>query len=177
MKLLDSGMPVDELIRMVQVAIKQANVSNSDTGRDLRIVSMYLKLSTVVVTSAGGRLDFRVPVIGMKLKVGGSVTREDTHTIEITLVPDDLHSQHEIRDGPVEVILVEAIETLRTVMARGSQGDDPFLLQDSTVELSFAVTQDGSISLGIDGGLKNEITHTLRLGLAIPSPSQTDIDH
>ena len=30
----------------------------------------------------------------------------------------------------------------------------------------FAITETGTISLGVDGELANELTHTLRLGLA-----------
>jgi hypothetical protein len=172
MDVTHSSVPVDELVTVVRNAIKQANVSNSDIGRDLRVVSVYLKLNTVATTTAGGGVDFRIPIIGMKFKMGSSVTHKDTHTVEMTLVPQDLLPEHEIRDGQVEALLVDAIETLRSVMVRAGEGDDPFLLEESTVEMSFAITEDGSISLGIDGELKDEVTHTLRLGLAIPSEAK-----
>jgi hypothetical protein len=41
-----------------------------------------------VTTKAGGGLDFRVPVIGMKVKVGGAVSRQNTHVVELTLIPE-----------------------------------------------------------------------------------------
>ena len=37
------------------------------------------------------------------------------------------------------------------------------------VELSFGVASDGSIALGVDGELKDEVTHTMRLTIARPS--------
>jgi hypothetical protein len=43
--------------------------------------------------------------------------------------------------------------------------DDPFVLTDSSVELSFCITDEGDISLGVDGSLSNELTHTLTLNL------------
>ena len=72
----------------------------------------------------------------------------------------------EVRSGEVEEVLVNAIATIRDVVARAAGGDDPRMLSASTIDISFAVTQTGSISLGADGELANELTHTLRLGLA-----------
>ena len=46
------------------------------------------------------------------------------------------------------------------------QGDDPWALSESTIDISFAITQTGCISLGVDGELSNELTNTLRLRLA-----------
>ena len=89
-----------------------------------------------------------------------------THTIDIVLEPQELSTQHEIRDGEIEAMLVKAIETIRGVLAQAVEGDDQFLLRDSTVELSFAVAKDGSITLGFNGEFKNEISHTLRIGLS-----------
>lgn len=165
MRVTDDGVPVDQLIDVIKNTIKLTGMSNTDTDRDLRVTSVQVKLHTVAVRTVGGKLDFRVPFLGLKLKVGGSVTETDTHTMEITLIPEDLREVHEIRDGEVETVLAEAVETLRAVLTRAGQGDDPFVLKESFVELSFAVTEDGTISLGIDGELKDQITHTLKLGL------------
>jgi len=38
-------------------------------------------------------------------------------------------------------------------------------LAASTVDISFVVTETGTISLGVEGELASEVTHTLRLGL------------
>lgn len=162
------GVPVDELVAVIKNAIKHANVSRTDADRDLQVTSVYLKLNVIATIAAGGSLEFRIPVLGMKLKIGGTVTRQDTHTLEMTLIPEDLPEEYEVREGDMENILVEAIETLRAVMARAAEGEDPFVLKNSNVELAFAVTENGVISLGIEGELKDELTHTIRLGLAVP---------
>lgn len=163
------GVPVDQLVIIIKNAIKRANVSSTDAGRDLEVASVYLKLNAIATRVIGGGLDFRIPVLGMKLKIGGSVTHQDTHVMEMTLIPENLAEIYEIRDGEVENVLVEAIETLRAVVTRAAEGEDPFVLKDSNVELAFAVTADGTISIGAEGELKNEITHTMRLSLAVPS--------
>jgi hypothetical protein len=55
------------------------------------------------------------------------------------------------------------------VVTEAAAGDDPWVLSASTIDIRFAVTETGTISLGVDGELANEVTQTLRLGLA-PSP-------
>jgi hypothetical protein len=55
-------------------------------------------------------------------------------------------------------------------VTKASEGDDPWILSASTIDISFAITETGTISLGVDGELANEVTQTLRLGLA-PSPA------
>ncbi|MFF2628664.1 trypco2 family protein [Kitasatospora griseola] len=165
---MNTGLPVDELVTVIKRAIKYANISDTDADRDLRVTSVYLHLNTVVTVSSGGGVDFRVPFIGMQMKIGGKVTHKDTHSIELTLIPEDL-AEHEIRDSQVEAVLVDAIETLRRLVTQAGAGEDPFVLKDSIVELGFAVEEDGTIALGFEGELKNEVTHTLRLGLGVPS--------
>jgi hypothetical protein len=165
MDVSDTGVAVDEVTDAIKNAIKIAGISTIDGDRDLRVTSIQLVLNTVATVAAGGGVDFRVPFLGMKLSFGGKVTRSDTHMVDITLQPPDLGQQHEIRDGAVEEVLVEAIGTIRTVMTRAAGGDDPFFLQAGKVELRFAVTHEGTITLGFNGELKDDITHTLRIGL------------
>ena len=163
----DRGVPVDELIDAIKRAVKVAGISVTDQARDLAVTAVTLRLNTVATRSIGGGLDFRVPVIGARVTVGGAVTRQDTHLMELALIPGDT-PVIETRGAPVDVVLVEAIETVRAVMARAAAGDDPFVLRDGTVELSFGVASDGTIALGIDGELKDEITQTIQLTVARP---------
>jgi hypothetical protein len=164
----DTGVAVDEVIDAVKNAIKAANISATETARDLRVASLQLILNTVATVTVGGGVDFRVPFLGMKLSVGGTITKRDTHIVDITLVPPEI--KHQVRDSPVETVLLDAIETVRTVVAQAIGGDDPFLLKESTVELSFAITKDGSVALGFNGEFSNEVAHTLRISIE-PAPS------
>lgn len=166
MKVTDEGVPVDGLISAVKESIKRAGASRTSPARDLRVASVQLILEVVASKAAGGGVDFRVPFIGMKLRFGAKVTRKDTHTIDITLVPPQERATREVRGGEVEEVLVNAIRTIRDVMTKAAEGDDPWILSASTIDICFAVTQTGTISLGVDGELSDELTHTLRLGLA-----------
>ncbi len=164
MRVTDSGVSVVDVVGLVKGAIKAARLSRSDSGRDLRVAAVNLTLNVVATRSSGGGLDFRLPFIGMNLRVGGKVTSRDTHTITVNLAAEPAAGP-EIRAGDVESVLVDAVRTVRDTIAAAAGGDDPFALTDSTVELTFAVTREGTIKLGVDGALGDEITHTLRLTL------------
>lgn len=169
MKITDEGVPLDSLIEAVKASVKRAGVSRTSKAQDLQVASVQLILKAVASDTAGGGLDFRLPFIGMKLKFGARVTRKDTHTVNIALVPPE-DAGRQVRGGEdVEEALVNAIAAIRTVTARAAGGDDPWILSESTIDISFAITQTGTISLGIDGELSDELTHTLRLRLA-PQP-------
>jgi hypothetical protein len=160
----DAGIPVPALITMVKEAVKRAGVSGSSSQGDLRVESVQLVLQALASTTAGGELDIRIPFIGMRLRAGAKVTGQDTHTIDMTLKPPDQPTR-KVRGGNVEDALVDAIVTIRSAMAHAAAGDDPWILSTGTVDISFGVTRTGSISLGANGELTDEITHTLRLRL------------
>jgi hypothetical protein len=130
------------------------------------VASVQLILEVVASKTAGGGLDFRVPFIGMKLSLGAKVTKKDTHTIDIALVPPEDRDTRQVRGGEVEDVLVNAIATVRDVMTKAAEGDDPWVLSAGTIDIYFGITQTGTISLGVNGELANELTQTLRLGLA-----------
>src|SRR5580704_18908400 len=106
MKVTDEGVAVDTLISVVKDSIKQAGVSQTSPTRDLQVASVRLILEVVASKTAGGGLDFRVPFIGMKLSVGTKVTKKDTHTIDIALVPPKETATRQVRGGEVEAVLV-----------------------------------------------------------------------
>jgi hypothetical protein len=166
MKVTDEGVPVDALISVVKESIRQAGVSRTSPDGDLQVASVRLVLEVVATKMAGSGLNFRVPFIGMKLRVGGKVTKKDTHTIDITLVPPAERDTRQVRSGDIEEVLVDAIATIRAAMSKAAEGDDPWVLSAGTIDIFFAITQTGTITLGIDGELENELTHTLRLELA-----------
>jgi hypothetical protein len=157
---------VGTLIAVIKDSIKQAGVSRTSPTKDLQVASVQLILDVVASKTVGGRLDFCVPFIGMKLSLGTKVTKKDTHTIDITLMPPEERDTRQVRGAEVEEVLVNAIATIRDVMTQAAEGDDPWVLSAGTIDISFAITQTGTITLGVDGKLANELTHTLRLELA-----------
>lgn len=57
---------------------------------DLRVSAVQLILTLVATTTRGGSADFRVPLIGMQLRAGATVSRQDTHSLDLMLVPPGL---------------------------------------------------------------------------------------
>jgi len=115
-RVTDSGMPVQDLIEAVKQAIKVANVSRTTDGRDLQIGSVRLTLHAVATRSYGGGLNFRIPLIGTEVNLGGKLSRQDTHKIEINMVPPAPKVRPELRDSNLGDALVEAIETIRAAL-------------------------------------------------------------
>jgi hypothetical protein len=165
LKVTEDGVPVQDVIAAVKLAIKEANISATDTGRDLRVGSVKLVLHALATRTVGGHLSFTVPFIGMPVRFGTKVTKSDTHEIEISLVPPGQGAGVELREAPLDVALVESIETVRAVVASAAGGDDPFALDDANITLSFAVTAEGNISIGVDNSMSGEVTHSLILAL------------
>ena len=163
-QVIEDGVPVDALIQVIKNSVRQAGVSRVSDPRDLTVASVQLTLRVMASSTVGGGLKLRVPVIGAEIRVGARVTRQDTHTIDIILVPPD-EALREVRGGDVENALVQAIATIRETMASAANGDEPWVLSTSTVEISFVITKSGTISLGAEGELTNEVTHSLHLGL------------
>jgi len=165
MKVTGDTIPVTELITAVKNSVKRAGVSRTASATGLRVATVQLILRVVASETTGGGLDIRVPVVGMRLRLSGKITRQDTHALDITLRPPAQDPGHELRSGSVEDALVDAINTIRALVASAAEGDDPWGLDAGTVDISFVVTRAGTLSLGIDGELSHEISHTLRLGL------------
>jgi hypothetical protein len=164
MRVTDNGASVVDVVDTVKRAIRAARLSRTDSGRDLRVATVNLTLNVVATRSGGGGLDFRLPFVGMALRLGAKVTTRDTHTVSINLT-EKPHTGPEVRADDIESVLVDAVRTIRDTVAAAGGGDDPFVLTDSTVQLMFAVTREGTIRLCVDGTLADEVTHTLTLTL------------
>jgi len=160
----DAGMPVDELIAKVKDALIEAGVTSANSDADMRVRSVRLVLEVIATEGLGGRVNFHVPFIGTELSVGASRTQRDTHTIDITLVPPSQPSPGVAR-GNIRDVLVQAILRVRQTVASASEGRDPWYLSTATVDISFGVTKEGTISVAAEGGMTSETTNTLRLSL------------
>jgi Trypsin-co-occurring domain 2 len=162
------GVPVDELIAEVKNALIAAGVTSGNGAADLRVVSVRMILKVVATKAEGATVNFQVPFIGTEFRLGAKHGQHDTHTIDIALVPP---SPSEIqaggfRSGGFQQTLEAAIGRVRQTVASAAGGNDPWFLSEATVDISFGVTREGVISVGIEGHLTSETTNTLQLSLA-----------
>jgi hypothetical protein len=162
-EITESGVPVNALITAIRNSIRR---SAADDEHTVHVTAIQLTLHVVTTQTTGGGLNLNVPFLGMPLRLGAKATRQNTQTLNVTLVPSDQYPTHEIRDDSVEETLVDAISTIQEIMTTAAQDDEPWLLDTATVELVFAITSTGTISIGIDHEDANEITHTLHLTLS-----------
>jgi hypothetical protein len=158
----ETGMPVQELVETIKSSIDVAGLSATNPDRDLRIAQVDLVLQVISAEKVGGGIDLRVPVIGMKLRLGTSISRRRTHTVTMELEPR-AGQRHEVRGYSPQETIVDAIETIREVIAAAADGPDPLVLKSSVVELAFAVTEQGTLTLVLDGTVDDETVQTLRL--------------
>jgi hypothetical protein len=165
MDITKEGVAIDVLIGTIKKSLRRAGVSPGSSQGDLQVNSVQLVLNIVATESAGGRLDLRVPFAGMKLSMGAKVTKQDTHSITMNLMPPAPGQQLRETRGDIETVLVDAIDAIRSGMASAAEGDEPWFLSTGEVEISFVITKEGSISLGAEGELSNEVTNKLVLTL------------
>jgi hypothetical protein len=163
---VDEGMAVDEVIGEVKDALIEAGVTGANHVAGLRVASIRLILKVVATQAAGGRVNFHVPFIGTEFAVGASRRQENTHSIDITLAPPGQTESPGVRSGSFQGVLVEAVGRVRQTIASAADGKDPWYLTDATVDISFGVTKEGTISVGAEGSLTSETTNTLRLTLS-----------
>jgi len=159
------GMPVSQLIGLLKSAVTASGVSRLSETHDLRVASVKVTLEVIAAKSGGGEISLRVPFTDVGASVGGDVTKRDTQTVDMTLVPPTRPKLRPVRGFDAEKALVDAIATIRDTMAAAATGDDPWELSESTVNISFGVTKEGSISLAAHGERSSDITQTLLLTL------------
>jgi hypothetical protein len=162
------SMPVEDMIASVKKAVALAGLSDTSPDRDLKVGSVHLTLRVVAAKAGGAQVSFRVPFIGMKLSGGVKVSKHNTHTVNMALRSTGAAAGHEVRGDVIGDALASAIKTIRAAMASAATGNEPWALSSGTVDLEFAVGRGGSISLGAEGDLSNEATHTLQLELLPP---------
>lgn len=165
----DKYMRVDLLIHEVKAAVRQAGVSREDAGARMHVESVQLILRVVAVRVAGVGVQFRIPVIGLAVRAGARVTRQETHIIDVTLKPS-LAERTDVHGEALQEALVQAIRTVQATVASGAGGEDPWELDTGRIDLEFVVTSEGTVSLGVEGELTDDISHTLRLCLAPRTP-------
>lgn len=157
----DIGVQIDTIISKVKKAIREVEQRSYRSDLKVKVEKLDLKLKTF--NSKEGGVELKVPVIDLDLGLGGNISKEETHTIELTLVPVDdtrLFGEEDIEDSLVELIMgiEEGIKNALVEVPR-------FKLEKASVELNFIVSKSGEISIVAKGEKKLETTNNLKLYL------------
>ncbi|WP_440948422.1 trypco2 family protein [Methanosarcina sp. T3] len=164
------GIQIDKIISKVKKAIREVEQQSYRSELGVKVEKLDLKLKTF--NSKEGGLELKVPVVDLDLGLGGSISKEETHTIELTLIPVDdtrLFGEEDIEDNLVELIM--GIEQ----GIKNALVDAPrFKLQKASVELNFVVNAGGEISIVAKGEKEIETTNNLKLYLTSAESVQVD---
>lgn len=164
MEVSNESVTIRTLVDVVKASICEVQGSGEPRPGELVAVSAELDLRVMMDTAAGGRVDVRVPVIGAHLRIGGQRKRHRMHTVRVQLVPERYgRARHDHGAGDEE--LVEALRAVRNLMDRAGDGGHSWSVSAGTVEVSFAITEQGSISVGLNSDHRDEHVHSLQLEL------------
>jgi hypothetical protein len=138
--------------------MKAAVLAAGDRLREnyLKITKVELELRTVVQKSAGGGVSIRV------LEIDGDISRDETGTLSVTLVPAKGGLQ---LMAPPSEELIAAIVATAAASAEASQLPPRFDLTESTVTLDVGVTMSGKVQLFAHGAGSREKGHTMTITL------------
>lgn len=161
----NAGVPVEQVIGQVKEAIRTANVGADE--EDLVVTSIEVELKVLKSIVGGVEWEWKVPIIGLTLKGGATLTQADTETVSLKLVPPppmkgeaSLLEADEIADD-----VVRAVSIIRAGIARAKKDEPIFGLGEASFELEFGVTAEGKLSLVAVAEGKREATNKLKLSL------------
>jgi hypothetical protein len=155
---------IRNLVEVIKSSICEAQGAEEPRPGELVVSSAELNLQVMMDTTVGGKVDVRVPVIGAHLRIGGRRIRHRMHTVHVVMVPEHYgRAQHD--HGPGDQELVSALHAIKDLMEPGSPGGHSWSVATSTVQVSFAVTEEGSISVGLNSDRSDEHVHSLQLEL------------
>jgi len=168
-----TGMDVESVISKVKQAILAAEIKR-ENDQALQLESLDLTLKAFAETEVGGEIKIKIPVINLEIGMGGSLTQQETQTIEINLKPPEVLKEERVEAITKEIdlksSLADAINIIRNGIKAAAAGEPEFVLDKATVELNFVVTEKGEITVVAKGSLEIETTNGLKLTLTRPKP-------
>jgi len=163
---------VKDIVGQVKAAITAANLSTEPSATDISVTEVDLTLKVVRDLEAGVDATWKVPFLNLDLSVKGGKKWSTTNTVEMKLVPPKPAQPKAEAVAPqidVESELARAIQLVRTSVAAASTGTPLFDLKAASVELTFAVSDSGELSLVAKADADKDTTQTLSLTLGGPA--------
>ena len=154
---MSSSATVTGLISDIKTAIQRAQTAL--TAGQLHIAKAELEIKTALQATAEAGIKFTlVPV-----DLSGKYAQKDTQTISLTFVPTPAAVR---MLSPISDDLTSAILAAVQAVKDASVSKPQFDLNEAAVSLEIGITADGSIKVGIGGGVTRESAHTVKLTLA-----------
>ena len=164
MEVTSESVAIRTLVEVVKSSICEVQGAAEPRAGELVAASATLTLHVMMDTTVGGKVDLRVPVIGAHLRIGGRRGRHRMHSVHVSLVPEH-HGRTHHDHGTGDPELVMALRAIRDLLDGTGHGGHSWSVAGGTVQVSFAVTDEGSISVGLTGDRSDEHVHSLELEL------------
>jgi hypothetical protein len=158
--------PVDVVIAMISDALRTSGLLDAGSDAPVRLHEIDVTLNVVAVHEVGGALKFSV--FGLEGDLDGSRRTDDTHTVQISLQPQDLAGSGPAGGACKESSgalaqrneLLDSFRELRTMVSTNRGQARP---KKATIVLNFVVNEDFSVSLVAAGQAQTSTTHAVRL--------------
>lgn len=150
----DLTMTAVSLVRDMKAALVAATDQLAASG--LEVTKVELELHTVIDHSVGGGIEIKV------LEIGGDVTREESNTLSLSLVPSP-EGLELMAAAPED--LIAAIVATSAASWDAANTPPAFDLSESRVELAVGVTKEGNVKFFARGSGSRENTHTMTITL------------
>lgn len=141
---------IASILNEVHSAVLESSARIGDLG--LVVEEVEVSLQTAVNLKGGVELDLKV------IKIGTDVSTESVSTVTTTFVPAGAVPAAEFKSD-----LAKALEVIEQGIAAAGNA---MTLSGAAVEVSFAVTAGGGITVVLAGEAKKEETHSVKLKLA-----------
>jgi hypothetical protein len=164
---------IQEVVARVKEAIASAMAGGDPAGPVLERVDLTVK--TVVKRSAGLDVSVTVPVIDVKLGIGGDMKEQETRSVSLTLIPEPPGTGRFPRVFADEVVaeLSSAVVSVRDALRTAALGEPRFALKKATAQLTFLVDSSGNLSLLGKRGTESGTAHTVELVFGPSSPGMS----
>jgi hypothetical protein len=144
-----------EAIRSIKAAITESQPGLENAG--LEVTKVELALATALTKEVGG--GFKIKIIGVE----AHHTRADTQTLTLDLTPTKRRLEGL---GPsLADELADAIVATAAAMAEAAAGEPRFDLEEASVALEVEVSNDGKVTIFVEGSGEKASTNTLTLTL------------
>jgi hypothetical protein len=144
-----------EAVRSIKSAIAESQQQLDDAG--LEVSKVELALETALTRAVGG---------GFKLKIvdiEGHHSRADTQTLTLDLTP--IKTQLEGLGPSLADELANAIVATAEATTEAAASAPRFGLEEASVSLQVEISNDGKVSVFVEGSGEKATTHTLTLTL------------
>lgn len=160
------GIDAEEVIDQIKRAILSANAKN------IRVKSFELTLKTIVGTSLGGGLSFKIPLIDTELDASGDLENQISQEVYIKFGEISPKKEEKIRkrafgEVDIENDLYSVIVSLERAVIAAYETEPRFNLDEAHFNLDFIMAGKKKINLIVKSELTKKWMNNLKVNFGV----------